>query len=86
MSEKLYTVVGKSTLNGKTVNRVANNINRAKVLARNGHTDIDLQELPKPMTKEAAIAYYNDVRSSTMNAYRAANGRYVRQAFRWLAA
>ena len=38
--------------------RFANDfVTRVKVLARNGHKDINLVELPQAMTKDAAVAY-----------------------------
>jgi hypothetical protein len=56
--EKLFTVAGTSNLNGVVKFRFANDLkSRIKVLERNGHTDIDLRELPLPMTKERAIAF-----------------------------
>ena len=56
---KLYTVAGTSILNGKRAYRFANSMSRAGVLMRNGHTDVALEVLPQPMTKESAIAYLN---------------------------
>jgi hypothetical protein len=56
--EKLFTVAGTSNLNGAVKFRFATDLkSRIKVLERNGHTDIDLRELPHPMTKAAAIAF-----------------------------
>lgn len=56
MSNKLYTIAGMSTLNGVAKVRFANGKaeGRAKVLARNGHTDINLLPLPRPMSKDEA--------------------------------
>lgn len=55
---KLFTVAGVSTLNGKVDLRFTNHLNTRKtVLAKNGHTDINLIELPKAMDKDAAIAH-----------------------------
>ena len=57
-TSKLFTVVGVSTLNGKTKVRFANDLpSRIKNLVKNGHTNVDLFELPSAMTKEAALAY-----------------------------
>ena len=81
MSEKLYTVVGKSTNNGKTAIRFANDINRSKVLARNGHTDIHLIVLPHAMTKENAEKYWTAGNAKHTDSYRDANGRFTKQAF-----
>ena len=56
---KLYTVAGTSVLNGKRAYRFANSMSRAAVLMRNGHESVELEVLPRPMTKESAIAYLN---------------------------
>jgi hypothetical protein len=54
-----YNVAGFSTKNGKTSFRVANGsaVARTKVLERDGHTNIDLIDLPSAMTKEAAFEF-----------------------------
>ena len=52
-----FTHAGVSKLNGKFKVRYANDAVRVKVLAKNGHTDIDLIELKSPMVKEDALAY-----------------------------
>jgi hypothetical protein len=64
---KLFTVAGTSVLGGVCKFRVANGgaAARAKVLEKNGHTDIALQDLPKPMTKDAAMAFLNYVEGTT---------------------
>ena len=53
----LYTHAGVSKLNGDMKVRFANDALRVKVLAKNGHKDIDIVELREPMTKEAAVAF-----------------------------
>jgi len=50
-TEKMFSVAGVSTQAGKTKIRFANDTMRIKILAKNGHTDIDLVELPTAMTK-----------------------------------
>jgi len=56
--EKLFTVAGTSNLNGVVKFRFANDLkSRVKVLQRNGHTDINLMELPTEMTKAQAIQF-----------------------------
>jgi len=56
----LYTVAGYSRgPDGKVKFRVANDIARAGVLARNGHTEVSLRVLPIAMTKEAAEQFLN---------------------------
>jgi hypothetical protein len=57
MTDKIYTVCGVSTLNGETKARFANDVMRIKVLAKNGHTDIQLVELPEAMTKVDAAKF-----------------------------
>ena len=56
-----FTQAGVSRLKGEFKARFANDALRVKVLAKNGHTDIDLIELPTPMTKEAAVAYLLEI-------------------------
>jgi len=55
--DKLFAVAGTSVLEGKCKARFAKDMARAKVLAKNGHTDILLVELPKPMGKADALAH-----------------------------
>jgi hypothetical protein len=59
MSDKLFTIAGTSTLNGVNTYRFATGkaTTRAGVLKRNGHTDIDLRDLPDPMSKEDAVLF-----------------------------
>jgi hypothetical protein len=52
----LYSHAGVSKLNGEFKVRFANDSLRVKVLAKNGHKDIDIIELKTPMTKEDAVA------------------------------
>ena len=54
---KLYTVAGTSVLNGKRAYRFATSMSRVGVLTRNGHEDVQLEQLPRPMSREAAIEY-----------------------------
>jgi hypothetical protein len=56
-TEKTFAVAGVSTLNGKTKIRFANDAMRVKILAKNGHTGVDLVDLPREMTK-AEIAQH----------------------------
>jgi len=57
MTDKQYAVAGVSTQTGKTKVRFANDIMRTKVLAKNGHTDIILETLPREMSKTDAVAH-----------------------------
>jgi len=54
---KSFTHAGVSKLDGEFKVRFANDSLRVKVLAKNGHKDIDIVELKHPMTKEDAVAY-----------------------------
>lgn len=57
-NEKLFTVAGTATQNGVTKARFANDlVARIKILNKAGCTDINLVELPKPMTKLEALQY-----------------------------
>lgn len=54
----MFTVAGISRKDGALKLRFANDlVSRVKVLARNGHQDIELVELPQAMSKDAAVAY-----------------------------
>jgi molybdopterin biosynthesis enzyme MoaB len=54
----VYTVAGYSKgPDGAVKFRVANDMKRAEVLVRNGHTQVALRVLPIAMTKEAAKQY-----------------------------
>jgi hypothetical protein len=57
MSEKLFTVAGYSTKDGKTKARFATDMTRIKTLVKTGHTDIQLYDLPKPFTKVEALEF-----------------------------
>jgi hypothetical protein len=50
-TEKTFSVAGVSTLGDKTKIRFANDSMRIKILAKNGHTDVELVDLPREMTK-----------------------------------
>ena len=56
-TSKKFAVAGVSTLKGKTKIRFANDTMRIKILAKNGHTDVELVTLPHEMTK-AEIAQH----------------------------
>jgi hypothetical protein len=56
-TDKKFAVAGVSTLEGKTKIRFANDTMRIKILAKNGHKDVELIELPNEMTK-AEIAQH----------------------------
>ena len=52
-----FTHAGVSLYKGEIKVRFANDALRVKVLAKNGHKDIDMIELKHPMTKEEAVAF-----------------------------
>jgi hypothetical protein len=54
---KSFTHAGVSTLDGVIKARFCNDQMRVKVLAKNGHKDIDIIELKHAMTKEDAVAF-----------------------------
>jgi hypothetical protein len=57
-----FTVAGVSTQNGVTKVRFANDIvSRTKLLAKGGHSPLELIELPRPMSKAEACAHLLDV-------------------------
>lgn len=58
-NQKLFTIAGTSTSDGKTKFRVATgSLNRrASVLKSVGHTNINLTLLPQPMTRAQAMQY-----------------------------
>ena len=53
----MFKVAGVSVLKGEVKVRFANDMTRVKVLAKNGHTDIELLELPEAMDKPAVVTY-----------------------------
>ena len=56
-----FTHAGVSKQNGEFKVRFANDALRVKVLAKNGHKDIDIIELKYPMTKEDAVAFLLEI-------------------------
>ena len=56
-TSKTFSVAGVSTHKDGTKIRFANDATRVKILKKNGHTDIDLKDLPREMTK-GEIAQY----------------------------
>lgn len=76
----MFKVAGVSTLKGEVKVRFANDLTRVKVLTKNGHTDIELRELPEAMDKPAVVTYlkttdlYTDARFTA--AIDAADAKY----------
>jgi hypothetical protein len=61
-TEKLFTVAGTATQNGVTKARFANDlVARIKILNKAGCTDINLVELPRPMTKLEALQHLQTI-------------------------
>lgn len=60
-TSKTFSVAGVSTLAGKTKIRFANDAMRIKILAKNGHTDVELIDLPHEMTKAEIAAHMQAV-------------------------
>jgi hypothetical protein len=57
-----FTVAGVSTQNGITKVRFANDlVSRTKLLAKGGHSPLELIELPRPMSKAEACQHLLDV-------------------------
>ena len=60
-TDKIYTVAGVSKLGGEYKVRFANDVMRIKVLAKHGHEDITLVELPRAMSKLEAARFIQTV-------------------------
>ena len=60
-TNKTFNVCGVSTSNDGTKVRFANDVMRVKVLAKNGHTDITLIELPSEMLKLDAVNFIKEL-------------------------
>lgn len=67
-TDKKFAVAGVSTLDGDTKIRFANDMMRIKILAKNGHTDIDLVELPTEMTKAEIVQHLKSIEFGKGNA------------------
>ena len=53
----MFSVAGFSTFKDGTKVRFANELTRVKILAKNGHSNIELIELPEPMDKPDVVKY-----------------------------
>ena len=60
-TDKKFAVAGVSTLAGKTKIRFANDVMRIKILAKNGHDNVELVELPNEMTKAEIVQHLKSV-------------------------
>jgi hypothetical protein len=57
MSDKTFKIAGVSKLKGSFKVRFANDMTRVKVLAKTGHSEIELMELPREMTKPELVTF-----------------------------
>lgn len=57
MSDKSFKIAGVSKLKGSYKVRFANDMTRVKVLAKTGHSEIELVDLPKEMTKPELVTH-----------------------------
>ena len=76
-TDKLFTVAGTSKLDGEVKVRFANDVMRIKVLAKNGHEDITLIELPEAMTKLDAVKFIKELEEFQGVAEQAAIADYL---------
>ena len=53
----MFKVAGVSILKGEAKVRFANDMTRVKVLDKNGHTDVELRDLPEAMDKPAVVNF-----------------------------
>lgn len=60
-TSKSFAVAGTSKLNGRVKVRFANDMTRVKILVKTDHTDIDLIDLPREMTKPEIAQYLHDI-------------------------
>jgi len=60
-TDKKFAVAGVSTLSGKTKIRFANDTMRIKILAKNGHSDVELVTLPHEMSKSEIAAHLTSI-------------------------
>lgn len=73
-AEKVFTVAGTATQNGITKARFANDmVARVKILTKAGCTNINLVELPRPMTKLEALQHLQSLGQNGDAAYAVAN-------------
>jgi hypothetical protein len=57
MSDKSFKIAGVSKLKGSYKVRFANDMTRVKVLAKTGHSEIELIELPNAMSKPELVTF-----------------------------
>ena len=80
-TEKTFNVVGTTVMNGVRKMRFANDLaSRVKHLAKGGHTEIDLIELPRPMTKLEATEYFVANRTLSLEQQELAQGKIAEKS------
>ena len=67
-TDKKFAVAGVSTHEGKTKVRFANDTMRVKILGKNGHTDVNLVDLPHEMTKAEIVQHLKSTEFGLGNA------------------
>ena len=75
----MFKVTGISTLNGVTKVRFANDlVSRVKILNKDGHTDINLVELPSALSKADCVKYLkgSDLYVKFADAINSADSKY----------
>lgn len=79
-SAKMFTVAGVSQFKGQYKVRFANDLARVKLLMKNDNTDIELLELPEPMSKPDAVKFLKTSalaeRAEFLEAIDAADAKY----------
>jgi hypothetical protein len=60
MKDRNFSVVGISRLKGEVKVRFATDMTRVKILVKTQHTDIDLIDLPREMTKSEIAQYLHE--------------------------
>jgi hypothetical protein len=60
-TSKRFAVAGTSKLDGKVKVRFATDMTRVKILVKTNHTEIDLIDLPREMTKPEIAQYLHEI-------------------------
>lgn len=76
-TDKMFSVVGVSRLDGEYKVRFANDVMRVKVLAKAGHEDINLIELEEPMSKLEAAQFLQELDEFQDTEIRACIDEYI---------
>jgi hypothetical protein len=76
-TDKTFKVFGVSKLDGEFKVRFANDMMRIKVLAKHGHTDIELVEVSEPISKYEGIKMIKDLPEFANAAAQSAIAEYL---------